>query len=183
MRPLLALLFFAVCANAQAQYPWGYAPYPPSYAPYGGPYAPPVQGRSPASFTQVMLDAHNTIRVRVGVPPLFWSTQLAEVARDWAKHLITTGAFGHRPDNRYGENIYAISNGSASPAEVVGYWAEEARGYDIQRNTCSGVCGHYTQLVWRKTQAVGCAVAGDERREVWVCNYDPPGNVIGYRPY
>ena len=29
----------------------------------------------------------------------------------------------------------------------------------------------------------GCAVATDRRREVWVCNYDPPGNVAGYRPY
>ncbi len=122
-------IFFALSANAQAQYPWGYAPYPPSYAPYGGPYAPPVQGRSPASFTHAMLDAHNVIRARVGVPPLFWSTRLAEMARDWANHLITTGAFGHRPDNRYGENIYAISNGNASPAQVVGYWADEARGY------------------------------------------------------
>jgi pathogenesis-related protein 1 len=183
MRLLLALFVFAVSANARAQNPWGYAPYPPSHAPYGGPYSPPVQNRSPASFTQTMLDAHNVIRARVGVPPLVWSARIAEVARDWANHLITTGAFGHRPDNRYGENIYSISNGSASPAQVVGYWAEEARGYDIQRNTCSGVCGHYTQIVWWKTQAVGCAVAGDGRREVWVCNYDPPGNVIGYRPY
>ena len=40
-----------------------------------------------------------------------------------------------------------------------------------------------TQFVWCKTHAVGCAVATDPRREVWVCNYDPPGNVIGYRPY
>ena len=29
----------------------------------------------------------------------------------------------------------------------------------------------------------GCAVATDRRREVWVCNYDPPRNVAGYRPY
>jgi hypothetical protein len=29
---------------------------------------------------------------------------------------------------------------------------------------------------------VGGAVAGDGRPEVWACNYDPPSNVIGYRP-
>jgi pathogenesis-related protein 1 len=130
-----------------------------------------------------MLEAHSAVRTRVGVPPLVWSDQLAEVAKDWAAHLIATGGLSHRPDNRYGENLYAISGGTVSPAQVVDFWAAEARGYDIRSNSCRGVCGHYTQIVWGKTRAVGCAVATDRRREVWVCNYDPPGNVIGYRPY
>jgi hypothetical protein len=69
-----------------------------------------------------------------------------------------------------------------TPAEVVGLWAKEARGYDIRANTCSGVCGHYTQIVWAKTRAVGCAVAWNPQR-VWVCDYDPPGKVIGFPPY
>jgi pathogenesis-related protein 1 len=105
------------------------------------------------------------------------------VAQDWASRLIATGGFGHRPNSQYGENVYAISGGIASPAQVVGYWAEEARGYDVHSNACTGVCGHYTQIVWGKTRIVGCAVATGPQREVWVCNYDPPGNVIGYRPY
>jgi hypothetical protein len=33
------------------------------------------------------------------------------------------------------------------------------------------------QIVWAKTRAVGCAVAKCPRRGIWVCNYDPPGNV------
>ena len=78
---------------------------------------------------------------------------------------------------------YTLSGATASPAQVVNYRAAEVRGYDIRSNTCKGVCGHYTQVIWGKTRAVGCAVATDRRREVWVCNYDPPGNVIGYRPY
>jgi pathogenesis-related protein 1 len=130
-----------------------------------------------------MSDAHNVIRARVGVPPLVWSDQLARVAQDWTNHLIATGGFSHRPDNRYGENLYSVSGAIASPAQAVGHWAREARGYDVRSNTCSGVCGHYTQIVWGNIRTVGCAVATDRRREVWVCNYDPPGNVIGYRPY
>ena len=176
MRPLIALVILASTSSAPAQYPWGYPP-------YGGPYAPPAQSRSPAPLSQAMLAAHNAVRSRVAVPPLVWSDQLAEVAQDWAKHLIATGSFSHRPDNSYGENLYSISGGTASPAQVVGYWAAEARGYDLRSNTCAGVCGHYTQVVWEKTRAVGCAIATDRRREVWVCNYDPPGNVVGYRPY
>jgi hypothetical protein len=85
------------------------------------------------------------------------------VAQDWANHLIATGSFGHRPNNQYGENAYTISGSTTSPAQVVGYWAGEARGYDVRSNTCSGVCGHYTQIVWGTTKAVGCAVGTDRR--------------------
>jgi pathogenesis-related protein 1 len=130
-----------------------------------------------------MLDAHNAVRARVGVAPLIWSPQLAVAAQEWANHLLTTGAFAHRPANRYGENLYTISGGAASPAQVVAAWASEARGYEPNGNTCYGVCGHYTQIVWRTTRAVGCAAASNGHREVWVCEYDPPGNVIGNRPY
>jgi uncharacterized protein YkwD len=130
-----------------------------------------------------MLEAHNDIRARIGVSPLVWSAQLADVAQDWATHLIATGGLSHRPDNRYGENIYAISGGLALPAQVVASWADEVRAYDIRSNTCARVCGHYTQIVWRQTRAIGCGIAADRRREVWVCNYDPPGNVVGFRPY
>jgi len=111
-------------------------------------------------MSQAILDPHNAIRARVGEPPLVWSDQLAQVAQDWANHLIATGALSHHPNNRYGENIYAISGGRATPAQVVNDWAKEVRGFDIRSNTCSGVCGHYTQMVWAKTRAVGCAVAG-----------------------
>jgi pathogenesis-related protein 1 len=130
-----------------------------------------------------MVQAHNAVRSRVGVPPLVWSDQLAKVAQGWANRLLVTHAFSHRPNNQYGENLYMISGGSASPSEVVSSWANEAKGYDIHTNTCTGICGHYAQIVWAKTRAVGCAVATDQYQEVWVCNYDPPGNYMGYRPY
>jgi hypothetical protein len=38
-------------------------------------------------------------------------------------------------------------------------------------------------MVWSTTKEVGCGVARNSRREVWVCNYDPPGNYIGKRPF
>ena len=183
MRSLVALFVLAVSTGALAQYPYRYAPYIPLNPPNGSQYAAPVHSQLPPSMPQAMLEAHNAVRAHVGVPPLVWSDQLAEVAQDWANHLIATGALSHRLNNRYGENIYTISGGTATPQEVVDLWAKEARGYDIRSNSCSGVCGHYTQIVWGKTRAVGCAVAKGLSREIWVCNYDPPGNVIGYRPY
>jgi pathogenesis-related protein 1 len=130
-----------------------------------------------------MLAEHNTVRARLGLPPLAWSGKLVEFARAWANHLLATGAFEHRKGNSYGENLYTITGGSASPTQAVRAWADESRDYDIRTNTCRGMCGHYTQIVWKTTRLVGCAVAAARGREVWVCNYDPPGNWVGTKPY
>ena len=139
--------------------------------------------RQTQTFSQEMLAAHSQIRARVDERPLTWSASLAARAQDWANFLLHWEQFYHRPNSRYGENLFEISGGHASPDQVVGDWASEARGYNYRANTCRGVCGHYTQIVWRGTTKVGCAVAATRDREVWVCNYDPPGNWVGERPY
>ena len=72
----------------------------------------------------------------------------------------------HRPKSPYGENLFEIDGGTASPAQVVRSWASESRDYDHSSNRCSGVCGHYTQVVWGDTKEVGCAVARGGGREV-----------------
>lgn len=130
-----------------------------------------------------MLAAHNEIRQRAELPPLAWSDRLAAVAQDWADHLLAQGQFYHRPRPKFGENLLEIDGSEAVPSEVVAIWAGEASNYSYRFNTCHGMCGHYTQLVWNTTREVGCAVAHNATREVWVCNYNPPGNWVGERPY
>jgi pathogenesis-related protein 1 len=131
-----------------------------------------------------MLAVHNAIRERMDEPPLRWSDRLADYAQDWANHLLREGQFHHRSHPLFGENLFQINGPRATPAEVVDIWASEARYYSYRTNTCrGGMCGHYTQLVWSDTREVGCAVARDSISEVWVCNYDPPGNWVGERPY
>lgn len=210
MRLLLALpMLLAAATTAYAQYsvypppapaypPPGYPPSapaysPPGYAPYpqNGPMGqPPTDSDQPAqpggsarSLATELLAPQNAVRASVGEAPLEWSDRLADAAQVWAAHLAATGQFAHYQGDPYGENLYEITGGSASPQEVVDAWADEARYYDIATNSCTSVCGHYTQIVWRSTRAVGCGVAGGGDREVWVCEYDPPGNVIGFRPY
>jgi pathogenesis-related protein 1 len=135
------------------------------------------------TFARELVAAHNQVRTAVGVAPLRWSDELAQLAQKWAETLIESGAFRPRRDHRFGENLFEMSGRAARPYEVVSAWASEAKNYDYRANACSARCGHYEQVVWRDTKSVGCGVARDNRREVWVCNYDPLGNLNGERPY
>lgn len=147
-----------------------------------------------------MVAAHNVWRKEAGVPPLSYSTELAASSQRWANHLRAENHCRMRhsqPDNNYGENLYwasAIrwSDGkrevqTVSPKKVVDAWGSEIKDYDYARNTCAPgkMCGHYTQVVWKSTSHVGCAVAvcEDSRDQVWVCQYQTPGNWVGERPY
>jgi uncharacterized protein YkwD len=139
--------------------------------------------------------AHNAARAAVvpaanpAIPPLMWSSTVASTAQAWADKCNFKHSGG-----KYGENIYATS-GSATPADVVGSWVGEAKDYDYATNTCGAgkVCGHYTQVVWRNSMNLGCGVTdcttnspfggGGGAWQFWVCNYDPPGNFNGEKPY
>ncbi|MBU1426796.1 MAG: SCP-like extracellular [Gammaproteobacteria bacterium] len=147
-----------------------------------------------------MVAAHNRWRKTVGTPPLIYSTKLAASAQEWANHLKQSNHCHMRhskPDGKYGENLFwasAIewSDGKRevqklSPDKVVDDWGSERADYDYKNNSCASgkICGHYTQLVWKTTTSVGCAAAvcEDSRDQVWVCQYQPPGNWVGKKPY
>lgn len=147
---------------------------------------PATETRAPgadSAFAREMMGAHNAVRAKLGLPPLAWSDSLAERSQQWAEALIHRGEFTPRRDGVYGENLFEIMGDTAAPSDAVNAWASEAKDYNAETNTCSHRCGHYTQLVWRDTKYVGCGVAGNGKRQVWVCNYDPAGNVSGQRPY
>lgn len=138
-----------------------------------------------------MTAAHNAARAGVSpaaasaIPPLAWSGALAQVAQGTADKCV----WGHSK-NQYGENLYASTNSSA-PQQVVSSWVSEVADYDYATNACSKVCGHYTQVVWAKSARLGCAKKtcnqnspfGGGSWELWVCNYDPPGNFNNQKPY
>jgi pathogenesis-related protein 1 len=142
-----------------------------------------VKERRLPVFARQMVTAHNSVRAQHGLPPLTWSNELAQYAQKWASTLIARGEFSHSGSFRYGENLFEVSGASATADDVVSAWAAEAKNYNYRKNTCSGRCGHYTQIVWRDTKLLGCGVARNRTREVWVCDYEPPGNFVGERPY
>jgi hypothetical protein len=133
--------------------------------------------------------AHNAIRCALPSPapppPLQWSSSLAAVAQAYATVLADSCNLVHSGGD-YGENLYASWGMSPSPADVVTSWASELScfSYGEFPGCCGCTCGHYTQIVWRDSTYLGCAKATcTDEGEVWVCNYDPPGNYLGNMPY
>lgn len=145
-----------------------------------------------ADFDQRLLAAQNAERAAVGVPPLAWNDQLATEARAWANQMAATGRFEHSPDEAdkipEGENLWAGTPRAYSPEAMVRLWADEKKDYRpgvFPNNSISGDIehvGHYTQLIWRGSDQVGCATAVGREEEFLVCRYSGAGNVYGERP-
>ena len=87
--------------------------------------------------------------------------------------------------SKYGENLASATGPRLTPASVVNMWGGEVNDCTYSSNRCATgkMCGHYTQVVWRTTIQVGCGMARIGSSEVWVCNFNPPGNYVGQRPY
>lgn len=136
------------------------------------------------SLAEQMLAAHNAERAKVKTRPLVWSDKLAKNAQEWANTLAARHVLVHQKKSKYGENLFEMDGAKATPEEVVKRWASEVVDYDYKTNKCrTGQCGHYTQVIWRDTKELGCAVSRMGSRVVWVCEYNPPGNYVGERPY
>src|SRR5918992_1662873 len=155
-----------------------------------------ITGGMSADWANSILAVHNSERAAVGVPPLVWSDSLAAGAQAWAEHLVTTRTFAHATDAEKGcpcgENIATFSWfwGPTSPnGGGTSNWVAEKQNWQggvlTQENWYQ--TGHYTQMVWRNEQEVGCGAAppgaGGPAWSTLVCQYNPPGNYIGQAPY
>lgn len=141
-----------------------------------------------------VLAAHNRERSAAGVPALQWDAGLAADAAKWAGHLTSVGYLvhyssdPHDPDPQ-GENLWAGTRGYYSAEDMVGLWIVEKKDFKpgtFPANSRTGRLedvGHYTQLMWRSSGKVGCALSRGAQDEFLVCRYSEGGNVIGERPF
>ncbi|MES2893853.1 MAG: CAP domain-containing protein [Bacteroidota bacterium] len=134
---------------------------------------------------KAVLEAHNKLRREVGVPDLVWSNELAARAQTWAYELAkkNMGEFvlEHSQTKHIGENIVGgFVQGRTPDQAVTDAWGDnEKPNFDPNTRKCIGdkECGHYTQVVWRNTTQVGCAIAVNPNgKYLLICNYSPPGN-------
>lgn len=158
--------------------------------------------QEPAPLTGIT-KMHNDLRLAVSppaatpLPCLKWNTELAKVAQDYADQCDNQ----HNPNrvtqqttfSTVGENLGASTVTDLAafwPTAVTG-WHNEVSNYNFTANSCSAVCGHYTQIVWAGTTEIGCGITSCPNLANFpapnavflVCNYGEAGNFIGQRPY
>ncbi len=135
-----------------------------------------------------ILALHNRERAMVGAPPLAWDPALAASAASYGPALAALGRLAHSPrETRPGqrENLAMGSASHYGPEDLVGFWVEEK--VHFQSGTFPNVSrtgewkdvAHYTQMIWKSTTNVGCAMHVAAGRNYLICRYTPPGNADG----
>jgi pathogenesis-related protein 1 len=188
MKAMLLLLFVVTgfsAANGQTQIK----------IPSSAPQAPAPQraavslGSSlSAEDVRAALDFHNAKRKDVGAPPLTWSPELASIAQQWANRLAADKNCGleHTPNSKYGENLFGGSGKAYTALDASQSWYDEIKDYTpgVLTESNWAKTGHYTQMVWSKTQRLGMGQATcPNGSTVIAAEYDPPGNYMGQKPY
>lgn len=151
----------------------------------GGVQPAPVAGE-PEGLKGIT-SAHNAVRAAVGVGAMRWNDSLASMAASFitdcefmhstAAERMNIAGFGY-----VGENLY-FGGGQPTGAAVANLWASEQADYHYATNTCDRTCGHYTQMVWRASTDLGCAIKQCNGGYLVACEYGPGGNYGGQKPY
>ncbi|KAH9277466.1 GLIPR1-like protein 1 [Echinococcus granulosus] len=133
-----------------------------------------------------LLETHHDARENVYPPAsnmmlLLYSSHLEQLADYWASRC----RFEHPDWSQYphyhglGQNIAAVGGFKPAFTEAVCGWRDEEKYYSYFNNSCTHICGHYTQMVWANTKWIGCAMRRcDGMRADWnnpqyftVCQY------------
>ena len=143
-----------------------------------------------------LVKAHNAKRVlHEDTQPLKWNNKLSDFAYSYVSELVGTSedpctyVLKHS-NGPYGENIASgLSSETPNVTEYVNSWYNEIEDYDY--NDIDGIyhrgkaVGHFTQLVWAKSQEVGCAVVycSNNGKGIYIlCEYHPVGNIEDSTP-
>ncbi|XP_073513981.1 uncharacterized protein [Phyllobates terribilis] len=144
---------------------------------------------------KTLVEKHNVYRSRADpqaadMKALRWDQTLEDLATSYAAKCI----WDHNEERGFrGENLFLMTGSSLDVELGMADWHRERDYYNFTTATCqeNQMCGHYTQMVWAHTERVGCGekfcekVEGfdDSNIHLLVCNYEPPGNFQGEKPY
>ena len=145
-----------------------------------------INPQSSLSQVNQFLAPQNAARKAMGMKPLVWDEKVTKYAKWYANQRQFDCDLRHS-NGPYGENIFWGSGDEWTPEQAVMEWVLEKKWYSYGSNSCAvgEQCGHYTQVVWSTTERVGCArvVCYGGKGVFMTCNYDPPGNYVGLKPY
>ncbi|KAK7612960.1 CAP domain-containing protein [Phyllosticta citricarpa] len=116
---------------------------------------------------------HNVHRTFHGACSLLYDPALAKTAQAAAN----TCKFQHQMTGDNGQNIAEQSASGNIAAGTVSMWYEEGSKTNYQGGNMEQ--GHYTQVLWKGTYALGCGVKNCGQMTLVFCNYAPAGNMIG----
>ncbi|PRY45051.1 CAP family protein [Umezawaea tangerina] len=146
--------------------------------------APAAAAVDPIATTVALV---NKYRAKHGAAPLTLDPAVTATAQDWADRLQTTDSFQHRPDNKYGENMYKTT-AKSKPTSTVGTaavddWYNESRGYNYAKEYTSSNVDytvlHFTALVWQSSTKVGVGLSQGKNGTFVVLNFAERGNTLG----
>ena len=152
----------------------------------------PIRPQDLSRLEARLLALHNRERSAVGVPALAWDAALARAAASYGPSLARLDKLAHSPPGSrpgQGENLWKGTAGAYSLEEMAGGWAGEKRLFrpglfpNVSASGKWSDVAHYTQMVWRGTRRVGCALHKSRTWDYLICRYSPQGNVIGQRVY
>jgi len=137
------------------------------------------QYTSDSVFQSTVLNSTNFYRSEHNATSLTWNSSLSSFALSWAQKC--QWAHSHGPN---GENL---AENYENVTDAIDGWGDERGKYDFSHGGFGEGTGHFTQLVWKATTSVGCArvncanndKGGNAQGWYVVCEYWPPGNVMG----
>ena len=121
-----------------------------------------------------VLRVHNAYRIKHQVPSLHWDKRLARYAKRYAKRCQFKHSHGE-----YGENLAA---GYPSVTAAIQTWYAENEKYSYKKPGFKSATGHFTQMIWKGTKKIGCALVTCDGKNATpgkylVCEYSPVGNI------
>jgi hypothetical protein len=160
----------------------------------GGVFGHDMSGASanPTGDMLVVFNETNRHRADHCTPALTWSAALASHAQTSADRCPTDHNRDELKAQNENENLFNGRGGVefTGPKAAVDFWYNEINAYkfdapvlvfDVKEGK-GPVNGHFTQLMWKATTQVGCAVKVCSNGTFYACRYQLPGNFNAHTP-
>ena len=131
------------------------------------------------AFRNAILNRHNYYRSLHDVTNLQNIATIERIALNFANKLASENQFYHSGNHNYGENLSikyqshrpfdlsSTSNCASIANDFVDSWYNEIKDYDWSSPGFTMTTGHFTQVVWKSSNGLGCGLASFYDGSYW----------------